>query len=71
MNGLKYAAPMSCKHENCIIAGELTLFGETPDRDEKCECEGCKTGNRLMHNGRYARVMDWITSKPLRFVDLV
>lgn len=71
MDGIKYVVPMSCKHTNRVIPGELTLFGETPDIVEKDECEGCKFNRPKKHNGRYARVMDWSTGKPKRFVELI
>src|SRR5690606_36009038 len=70
MDGLKYVIPMSCKHINRVIPGELTLFGETPDVVEKDECEGCKFNRPIKHNGRYARIMDLHTSKPRKFVEL-
>lgn len=70
MDGLKYVVPMSCKHETKVILGELTLFGTTPDRVEKNECEGCKFSRPLKHNGKYAKVMDWTTGKPVRFIDI-
>ncbi len=71
MDGVKYVVPMSCKHINRVIPGELTLFGETPDIVEKDECEGCKFNRPKKHNGRYARVMDWKTGKSIKFVELV
>lgn len=70
MDGLKYVIPMSCKHINRVIPGELTLFGETPDVVEKDECEGCKFNRPTKHNGRYARIMDWTTGRPRKFVEL-
>jgi hypothetical protein len=71
MDGTKYVVPMSCKHINRVIPGELTLFGETPDILEKDECEGCKFNRPNKHNGRYARIMDWDTGKPLNFIELI
>ncbi len=71
MDGVKYVVPMSCKHVNKLIPGELTLFGETPDTVEKDECEGCKLNRPTKHNGRYAKVMDWANNKSLRFVDII
>lgn len=71
MDGIKYVTPMSCKHENRIIPGELTLFGETPDTIEKDECEGCKFNRPTKHNGKYVKIMDWQTNKVTRFVDLL
>jgi hypothetical protein len=70
MDGLKYIIPMSCKHINRIIPGELTLFGETPDTIEKDECEGCKYNRTPKHNGKYVKVMDWTEFKQVTFIDL-
>jgi len=71
MDGLKYVVPMSCKHINRIIPGELTLFGETPDKVEKDECEGCKLNRPAKHNGKYVKIMDWSSNKPVNFVGLL
>ncbi len=71
MDGTKYVVPMSCKHINRVIPGELTLFGETPDIVEKDECEGCKLNRPNKHNGRYARIMDWYSGKPKNFIELI
>ena len=71
MDGIKYVIPMSCKHVNHVIPGELTLFGETPDTIEKDECEGCKFDHPTKHNGKYVRVMDWEKNKTMNFVDLL
>lgn len=71
MDGLRYVIPMSCKHINRIIPGELTLFGETPDIIEKNECEGCKFNRTTKHNGKYVKIMDWETGRSIRFVDLL
>jgi len=70
MDGLKYVVPMSCEHESIVIPGERTLFGETPDRIEKYECEGCKFNRPNKHNGRYVKIMDWNKKKTVRFADL-
>lgn len=70
MDGLKYVVPMSCRHEIKVIPGESTLFGQTPDRIEKHECEGCKFNRSNKHNGKYVKIMDWNKNKLARFVDL-
>lgn len=70
MDGLRYVAPMSCKHETKIIVGDHTLFGKEPDIVEKNECEGCKFNRPDKHNGRYVKVIDWEKGKPVRFVDI-
>lgn len=71
MDGLKYVIPMSCKHINRVIPGELTLFGETPDIIEKDECEGCKYNRHDKHNGKYVKIMDWEENKTIMFVELI
>ncbi len=71
MDGLKCVIPMSCKHENRIIPGELTLFGETPDEVEENECEGCKFSRITKHNGKYVKIMDWSKNRSMKFVDLL
>jgi len=70
MDGLKYVIPMSCKHETRVTPGELTLFGETPDRIEKDECEGCKFNRPAKHNGKYAKIMDWEKKRAIRFIEI-
>lgn len=71
MDGLKYVVPMSCHHDNRVILGENTLFGETPDVVESYECEGCKFNRPTKHNGKYVKIMDWTTGKHINFVNLV
>lgn len=71
MDGLRYVVPMSCHHESMLIPGVLTLFGETPEKVEKYECEGCKYGRPSKHNGRYVKIMDWSKNKTVRFADLI
>lgn len=71
MDGIKYVTPMSCRNETQVIPGELTLFGETPDKIEEHECEGCKFNQPLKHNGKYVKVMDWATGKSVRFVEIL
>jgi hypothetical protein len=71
MDGLKYIAPMSCRHETIIIRGAATLFGQEPDRIEKHECEGCKYNRPSKHNGKYVKIMDWQKNKVIRFIDLI
>lgn len=70
MDGLKYVIPMSCLHENRVVPGELTLFGETPDTVESYECEGCKFNQPTKHNGKYVKIMDWTEAIPIKFINL-
>lgn len=71
MDGLRYVVPMSCHHESRVIPGERTLFGETPDKIENHECEGCKLNRPNKHNGKYVKVMDWENNKVVKFCDLI
>ena len=71
MDGIKYVLPMTCRHINRVIPGELTLFGETPDIVEKDECAGCKFNRSTKHNGKYAKIMDWKKNKPIKFSNIV
>lgn len=71
MDGLKYVIPMSCKTEKKIIKGEVTLFATEKDTIEEVPCEGCEKKIAKKHNGIYAKTMDWVKGKPIRFVDIV
>lgn len=71
MDGIRYVVPMSCKHVNRVIPGDLTLFGEMPDTVEKDECEGCKFNRPFKHNGKYVKTMDWRLNKPVKFVNIL
>lgn len=71
MDGIKYVIPMSCKHETIVKPGKISFFdGEEPDTVEEYECEGCKYSRPTKHNGKYVKVMDWTTGKPINFVNL-
>jgi len=65
MDGLKFVVPNSCCRE---MQTEQTLFETVVI---STECEGCKKGNNLKHNGIYCRVKDWETGRTIRFVDLL
>lgn len=69
MDGIKYVVPMSCKHEITTIPG-LPLFNE-PDTVEKNECEGCKFNRPAKHNGKYAKIMDWVKKEKVQFIDIL
>ncbi len=71
MDGIKYVVPMSCHHESRIILGARTLFGETPNKVEKHECEGCKFNRPEKHNGKYVKIMNWNKNKVIKFIDLI
>lgn len=70
MDGLKYVIPMSCKTETITIQGEETLFGKEDDQIIERECEGCKNDIAQKHNGIYAKTMDWVKGKSIRFVEI-
>lgn len=65
MDGIKYVIPNSCSVEE---KKEETLFGSIVT---SVPCEGCKTGNKLKHNGIFCTIKDWETRHTIRFVDLV
>lgn len=69
MDGIKYVIPMSCKHSEEVVSEApalLKLLGEK-DTVRKRVCEGCRTGNPKLHNGKKVKVMDWETGKPILF----
>lgn len=53
MDGIKFVVPGTC-HEETIE--ENTIFDCITTT---VECEGCKTGNPLLHNGVYCKIRDW------------
>ena len=64
MDGIKGVIPNSCTSETI----ELTsLFGS---EYYKVMCPGCEKENNFMHNGTYAKIMDWKEKKTIRFVDI-
>ena len=65
MDGIKYVVPNTC-HE--VEDNQLTLFGI---EKKKSPCPGCKSGDRLKHNGIYSTIMDWNENKVIRFVDIL
>ena len=65
MDGLKYVIPYSCKNEERI---NYTLFGE---EIEKIECDGCKKDNCHLHNGIYAKIMNWQTNRKVKFISIL
>lgn len=70
MDGIKFVIPNSCKTE---IKEKDTnfLFEDMYEDEEVIECEGCKKGNHLKHNGIYCKIRDWETHQTYRFVDIV
>ena len=73
MDGVKYVIPMSCKHSEEVVSEApalLKLLGEK-DTVRKRICEGCRTGNPKLHNGKKVKVMDWETNKPTYFCKLL
>lgn len=65
MDGHKFVIPNSCCTETKT---EETLFETIVI---STECEGCKKGNPLKHNGIYCKIKDWDTHRTIRFVDLL
>lgn len=71
MDGLKFVIPNSCHIEE-QKTDEVYLFEGIFDEQPKQEmCRGCKSGNRLQHNGIYCKIKDWKINKTLRFVDML
>lgn len=68
MDGLKGVIPGSCGERRTVVAD---LFGES---ETVTQCQGCKTGDIRDHNGTYAIIKDWKSTKPnqkIRFIDLI
>ena len=70
MDGIKFVVPETCTAEK-KEAAQPFLFEDMYKKEQVCECEGCKTGNHLKHNGVYCKLMDWKTHKSIRYVDLI
>lgn len=74
MDGLKGVVPNSC---NGSLHISKDLFGNKLENIQ--ECNGCKSGNILTHNGIYCIIMDWDCSDKksnpnnlkVRFIDLL
>ncbi|MCM1224918.1 MAG: restriction endonuclease subunit M [Lachnospiraceae bacterium] len=64
MDGLKMVIPCSC-HDEEISA---SLFG---DSAETKPCPGCKKKDYWLHNGIYAKIMDWEAGRPTQFVSIL
>lgn len=71
MDGLKYVVPLSCHNETKVHPFQQPLFGKSPEKVEKKECEGCEQNNPYKHNGKYVKIMDWNENKVLKFADLI
>ncbi|WP_147635185.1 restriction endonuclease subunit M [Treponema pectinovorum] len=69
MDGIKFVVPESCTTEKKEF-DQPFLFEELSEKEQVCECKGCKKGDNLKHNGIYCKVMDWKTHKSIRYVDL-
>lgn len=73
MDGLKCVIPMSCHSEYLgnDIKLSLELVDDIPTQPIEQDCEGCRSDLLLLHNGTYARLMDWQVQETQRFVDLI
>lgn len=73
MDGLKYVIPMSCHKVNKPKEEQLTLLDVQPTitQEKRQECPGCKYNNPYTHNGKYVKIMDWQTHKPIKFIRLL
>lgn len=69
MDGLKYVIPRSCKD---IIVHKFDVFEN--ETEEIKPCNGCKKGDKNLHNGTYCIIRLWGETdedvKQIRFVDL-
>jgi hypothetical protein len=66
MDGLKLVVPNSC---HSMKIEETSLFGEI--EKHIVPCEGCNKNDINKHNGKYCKIMDWETNKPITFVSLL
>lgn len=71
MDGMKYVAPYTCHNEEGIGQMSLDFLTGESIMPEKSECPGCKTGDNSLHNGVYAKVMDWEKNRSVKFFDIV
>lgn len=75
MDGLRYVVPMSCKQTALAPLDapkdQLSLLPLESPKKILVECEGCRTGNPTKHTGKYAKIMDWDSTKTIKFVDLI
>lgn len=82
MDGLRYVIPMTCKNTTPQKPRRAsnTLFdmSKVPVAVGKSEqlqlktkqCPGCRTNNPTKHNGVYVKIMDWHSSKTIKFYKL-
>lgn len=64
MDGLKYVLPNSCK--NNVVKEVETFFGLESHIEN---CQACK-GEKVRHNGIYAKIKDWDTNQVFDYVSL-
>ncbi len=69
MDGIKCVIPLSCRNTQVITPG-LPLLQEK-DTITRNECPGCKTNKLDLHNGKYAKIMDWSNKKVVLFMSLL
>ncbi|MBR3732121.1 MAG: restriction endonuclease subunit M [Spirochaetales bacterium] len=71
MDGLKFVIPNSCHLEEHKQKDTVLFEGFLDEEPAQDMCRGCKSGNRLLHNGIYCKIKDWKINKTLRFVDML
>lgn len=75
MDGLKYVIPMSCRQTTQktidVPKNQLSFLPAEKPQKIKVECEGCRMNSPSNHSGRYAKIMNWNTSKTVPFVKLL
>lgn len=68
MDGIKYVIPNSCHDVENI---EMRIGDEgISEVTTISKCPGCKKGNKHLHNGIYAVIMDWKENTAIRFIDV-
>lgn len=65
MDGLKFVIPNSCKNQTIE---QMSLFGKVV---KGIKCPGCEKGNKLKHNGKQCKIMDWKKNKKVKYVSLI
>lgn len=66
-----YHVPGHKKGNDDVDKNQMSFLPSEKPKKQLIKCEGCRTYDLLKHNGRYAKIMDWSTGKPVRFVDLL
>jgi hypothetical protein len=71
MDGIKFVIPMSCNNECIPSTSQQAIFETEQLQQELLKFPGCEHNQADKHNGKYVKVMDWTTNKPINFLNLV